>query len=229
MNSRYLGGSPLDVARGVLSHVEGRCRSLPFLAARRCLSPRAVTRTTLFVLAAASIYTLESRQGFAFQAARGTGRPDPTLKIEQVREASGSGRRLVVRKNGRELGGLAVPATVSTGAVPEGLHAIAWHPNGVDFACGFTGSSGSFVVVFLAQADGRYRAVDVSNVEPVNIGALGPFRKYKDVRSRPIDWIERPDDSVQIRLRTDAWDLDGRHYRMHEPLIITRTGEPLWR
>ena len=27
MNSGYLGASPLDVARGVLSHVEGRCRS----------------------------------------------------------------------------------------------------------------------------------------------------------------------------------------------------------
>ena len=209
--------------------------------------PSATRRAALFVLAAASIcMSLGSRTGFclpalragaafavlpelAFQAARGTGRPDPTLKIEQARGANGGGRRLLVRRNDQELGDIPVPATVSTSAVADGLRDIVWHPNGVDFACGFTGSSGSFVVVFLAQADGRYRAVDVSNVEQVNIGAIGPFRKYKDVRSGPIDWIARPDDSVQIRLRTDAWDLDGRHYRMHEPLIITRAGEPFWR
>jgi len=207
--------------------------------------PPATRRAALFVLAAASIYVslgsstvsclraLRAGAAFvvlpelAFQAARGTGRPDPTLKIEQAR--AGGGRRLIVRRNGQELGDIAVPSAVSTRAITDGLRTIVWHPNGVDFACGFTGSSGSFVVVFLAQSNGRYRAVDVSNVEQVNIGAIGPFRQYKDVRSGPIDWIARPDDSVQIRLRTDAWDVEGHHYRMHDPLIITRAGEPFWR
>lgn len=135
----------------------------------------------------------------------------------------------MVRRAGKELGGIAIPTDVSAAAIDAGLATIVWHPGGRDFACAFARTKGSFVVVFLAQSDGTYRGVDVSQVEKVNIGAIGPFRKYRETRSRPIDWIPRDDDSVQVRLRTDAWDTAGVHYRMHEPLIITRAGEPLWR
>jgi len=161
--------------------------------------------------------------------ARATGRPDPSLTVQQNRNDSTRVTRIVVRRAGMELGGIAVPADVSAAALDAGLKTIVWHPGGRDFACAFARAKGSFVAVFLAQADGTYRAVDVSRVESVNIGGIGPNRQYREMRSRPIEWIARQDDSVQVRLRTDAWDTSGRHYQMNEPLIITRAGEPLWR
>jgi hypothetical protein len=105
------------------------------------------------------------------------------------------------------------------------------HPKGNALAAGFKSEKGSFVVVFLRQASGSYIGVDVSQVEKVNIGAIGPNRAYRNVETEPAGWLERPpdDDAVQVWLRTRAWDLSGQRYTMKEPLIITRDGKPLWR
>jgi hypothetical protein len=123
-----------------------------------------------------------------------------------------------------------VPHRVSAASLALGLKAVLRHPNGHDLAAGFRGDNGSFVVVFLRQANGTYLSVDVSQVERVNIGAIGPDRVYRDTETAPVEWMLRDsDDAVQVRLRTTTWDVAGRRYRGTEPLIITRDGRPLWR
>jgi len=142
-----------------------------------------------------------------------------------------AGRQLVLVKDGKNAGSVAIPVTLPASVVEGGLGKILRHPNGNDVAIGFNSAKSSFVVVFLLQRDGSYLAVDVTRVEKVNIGAIGPFRAYKRTETTPTGWLERPqnDDSVQVRLQTRAWDLSGRRYTMNEPLIITRDGTPLWR
>lgn len=143
---------------------------------------------------------------------------------------SRQGKRLVILKDGKELGSIDAPPRVTVEALDEGLEEILLHPDGLDFAAGFQGDTGSFVVVFLRQASGSHLAVDVSRVEQVNIGVIGPHRPYRDVRTVPTEWLpDRGDDAVQLWLQTRAWDMTGRRYVSREPLIITRDGNPLWR
>ena len=159
------------------------------------------------------------------------------VSLEVVGGLSGQERRLVVVKDGKELGSLAVPARVPSSSIAEGLTGALVHPNGHDLAVGFKGANRSyvrgqtsgFVVVFLRQASGAYLAVDVSQVEGANIGMSGPFRAYFDLETVPLEWLPRDDDSVQIRLQTRARDQSGQRYRPTEPLVITRDGRPLWR
>jgi hypothetical protein len=142
-----------------------------------------------------------------------------------------AGRLLAVVRDGKNVGSIVIPMAMPALTVEQGLRNILRHPNGNDLAIGFNSAQSSFVVVFLLQRDGSYLAVDVTRVEKVNIGAIGPFRAYKRTETTPTSWLERPqnDDSVQIQLQTHAWDLSGRRYTMNEPLIITRDGTPLWR
>ena len=186
-------------------------------------------RTALLLAVTIVVFAPPARQAHAETQAGATGRPDSSITIQRARDDAARPTRLEVRRAGKELGGVPVPADVSLAAIDAGLKTIVWHPGGRDFACAFARMKGSFVVVFLVQGDGTYRAVDVSQVETANIGGIGPNRQYREVRSTPVDWLPRTDDSVQLRLRTDAWDMSGRHYRMQEPLIITRAGQPLWR
>jgi hypothetical protein len=173
--------------------------------------------------------------------------PQDTLQVRpnaslQVVERS-SERRLAIFRNGREAGSIAVPPRVTVSALAEGLEKAVWHPNRDDVAVGFEGKEQvipdvrvardaapiSFVVVFLLQPEGTYIAVDVSQVEKVNIGRIGPFRSYRNAVSAPTRWVQRESDDVQLWLQTSAWDLTGQRYRSSEPLIITRDGRPLWR
>ena len=157
--------------------------------------------------------------------------PSGQLGLDVGDGLSGQGRRLVVSKDGKELGSIAVSPRVSSAALDQGLKETLRHPNGNDLAVGFKGDKGSFVVVFLLQASGGYLGVDVSRAEQVNIGVIGPNRTYRDVQTSPIEWLHRSegDDAVEIRLQTHARDLAGRRYRPTEPLIITRDGRALWR
>jgi len=153
--------------------------------------------------------------------------PAPTLRMLD----GPLGNRLVIFKNGQESGSIRVPVPLSTSAIANGLESISVHPNGNDVAAGFKSEKGSFVVVFLLQVNRSYLGVDVSAVEAVNIGAIGPHRTYKTVETAPAGWIDRPrnDDAVQLFLQTRAWDVSGKRYTMNEPLIVTRGGKPLWR
>jgi hypothetical protein len=173
--------------------------------------------------------------------------PQDTLQLRpnaslQVVERS-SERRLAIFRNGSESGSIAVPSRVSASALAEGLEKAIWHPNRDDVAVGFIGDEQmipdrrvardagpvSFVVVFLLQPGGTYIAVDVSQVELVNIGRIGPLRSYRNAETAPTQWVQRESDDVQVWLHTAAWDLTGQRYRSSEPLIITRDGRPLWR
>jgi hypothetical protein len=142
-----------------------------------------------------------------------------------------AGKRLAVFKDGRDLGSIAVPVTLSDPAIEDGLRKVLVHPNGDDLAVGFKSDKGSFVVVFLRQPDGSYLAVDVSAVEKVNIGGIGPNRTYRTVETMPTGWLDRSENAtaVQLWLQTRAWDLSGRRYAIREALIITRDGNALWR
>jgi hypothetical protein len=143
---------------------------------------------------------------------------------------SGHGKRLVVLKDGNVLGSVDVPPRVSAAALDAGLKGVLRHPNGIDLAAGFEGDKGSFVVVFLQQASGSYLAVDVSQVEQKNIGAIGPSRQYRERHTVPTEWLpDRIGGAVQLFIQTRAWDMNGRRYSSKEPLIITRDGTPLWR
>lgn len=154
----------------------------------------------------------------------------PQVNLEVVAGPLGQERQLVVSKDGKQLGSIAVPGRVSAADLDEGLKGMLWHPDGSGLALGFKGDKGSFVVVFLRQASGAYVAVDVSQVERANIGAIGPNRPYRNVQTAPTEWLpSREDGAVQLWLQTLAWDLSGRRYRPREPLIITRDGRPLWR
>ena len=161
------------------------------------------------------------------------------VSLQVVGGLSGQGKRLAVVSGGKELGSIVLPLRVSAASLSEGLKAKLVHPNGHDVAVGFIGENrsfvrgeySSFVVIFLRQASGAYLAVDVSQVELVNIGAIGSARAYSDLETVPIEWLPRPagDDAVQIRLQTRARDQSGQRYHPTEPLIITRDGRPLWR
>jgi len=157
--------------------------------------------------------------------------PGGQLRLNVVDGLSGHERRLVVSKDGSDVGAIAVPSRVSATALEQGLKAMRRHPNGNDLAVGLRGEEGSFVVVFVLQASGRYVGVDVSRVEQVNLGVIGRDRTFRDVQTTPTEWLHRPegDDSVQIRIQTRATDSSGRQYFATEPLIITRQGRALWR
>jgi hypothetical protein len=162
------------------------------------------------------------------------------VAVRVVPAAAPNGARLAITKDGVERGSVAMPPGLLQGDVDEGLRGALWHPNGRDVAMGFKGAKASFVVVFLQQADEAYVAADVSRVERANIGGIGPFRTYKDRRTDPIEWLRLGRieatgsqydgaEAVQLRLRTQVWDLSGTRYQGVEPLIILRNGTPLWR
>ncbi len=142
-----------------------------------------------------------------------------------------SGKRLALFRDGKELGSLSIPVTLSATAVEDGLGKVLLHPNGNDVAAGFQSQKGSFVAIFLLQKTGSYLGVDVSAAERVNVGGIGPHRNYKSMETVPTGWLSRPqnDDAVQVWLQTRAWDLSGQRYTIREPLIIKRDGTVLWR
>jgi hypothetical protein len=166
----------------------------------------------------------------AVRSARDTRQVVPNAIFQVVDRPSGSERRVAIFRNGSESGSIAVPPRVSASALAEGLEKPVWHPNGDDVALGFKGDKQSFVVVFLVQPGGTYVTVDVSQVEAVNVGRIGPDRSYRNLETVPTGWLRREQaDSVQVWLQTTAWDLTGQRYRTREPLIIMRDGRPLWR
>lgn len=155
-------------------------------------------------------------------------------------EPSFGARRLTIMEGERELGSIAIPSDVPPAAVDAALPRALRHPNGRDIAVAFDGLEASFVVVFLRQAAGTYRAVDVSRVERVNIGGIGPWATYTARHTEPVEWLPldriaasgHPFDgteAVQIRFRTRVWDANGVRKSMSEPLIVTRDGIALWR
>src|SRR5688500_9274924 len=117
------------------------------------------------------------------------------VSLESVGGLSGQDKRLAVVMAGKELGSIALPARVSAASLAEGLKGTLVHPNGHDLAVGFKGDNrsfvrgaySSFVVVFLRRASGAYLAVDVSQVELVNIGVIGSTRGYSDLETVPIE------------------------------------------
>jgi hypothetical protein len=166
--------------------------------------------------------------------------PPPGLAVRVVKQSAPDGARLVITREGVQRGSITMPPGLSASDIDEGVRRALWHPNGRDVALGFKSPKASFVVVFLEQASGSYLAADVSMVEGVNIGGIGPFRAYKDRRTDPIEWLplNRIDatgsryngaEAVQVRLRTQVWDLNGTRYQGAEPLIILRDGTALWR
>jgi hypothetical protein len=171
--------------------------------------------------------------------AQGVSRP-AALEVQVVTGSGPNETRLAIMREGIDRGAIAMPPGLPRTAIEQGIRDALWHPNGRDVALGFQGTTASFVVVFLQQTNGTYVVADVSRVEEANIGAIGPSRTYKVRRTEPIEWLNlrrieaagsRYDgaEAIQIRLRTQVWDLKGTRYQGAEPLIILRDGTPLWR
>jgi hypothetical protein len=104
-----------------------------------------------------------------------------------------------------------------------------WDGDRTAFAVAFRRGKGTAVVVFSRRGDGTYRAVDVSDVEPGNLGKLGSHGQvYERVETEPMDVSRRADGSLVILVRTRAWR-GGRRYAVTEPVLIEPDGEVLWR
>lgn len=85
------------------------------------------------------------------------------------------------------------------------------------------------VLAFVRQDDGTFATVDLSEVENRNLGKLGRNGPaYKRVETRALQWIDRKDGLLQLRVRTQAWR-QGQRYTVEEPVLFDATGRVLWR
>ncbi|MDO5653858.1 MAG: hypothetical protein Q4G39_07115 [Brachymonas sp.] len=89
--------------------------------------------------------------------------------------------------------------------------------------------AGTILKAYIQQQDETFLEIDLSEVENGNIGKLGHDRKkFERVETKPIKWISRQDDLLQVEIQTQAWRA-GRRYTVSEPLIFRRSGTVLWR
>lgn len=85
------------------------------------------------------------------------------------------------------------------------------------------------VTAFVRQADGSFLKIDLSQVEQRNLGKLGPGgAEYERVETQPLQWLERRDGLLQLRIHTRAWR-QGQRYTVEEPVIFQADGQVLWR
>ena len=91
------------------------------------------------------------------------------------------------------------------------------------------GPSGTRVTAFLRQQNGTFLEVDLSAVEGGNFGKLGRHRtEYDRFETKPIKWIPRQDNLLQVKIQTQAWRA-GQRFTVWEPLIFRRDGTVIWR
>lgn len=110
-------------------------------------------------------------------------------------------------------------------AIESGL----WNPARTALAVTIRQSDATLVFVFLKQDDGSFLARDVSRVESGNFGKLGhPRSAYERFATEPVEWLERNDEWLQVRIRTRVWK-NGQRDTVSEPLLIKPDGTVLYR
>ena len=104
-----------------------------------------------------------------------------------------------------------------------------WNADRTAAVTAIPGESGTLVTAFLKQQDGTFLEIDVSGVEGGNFGKLGrPQAEYDRFETKPIEWLPRQDDLLQVKIQTQAWRA-GQRYTVSEPLVLRRDGTVLWR
>lgn len=89
--------------------------------------------------------------------------------------------------------------------------------------------NGSVVTAYVRQQDGTFLTFDLSAVEGGNFGKLGRSRKDFDrFETTPIEWLQRQDGLLQVRIQTRAWR-QGQRYTVTEPLVFSPDGRVVWR
>jgi len=81
----------------------------------------------------------------------------------------------------------------------------------------------------LIKNESSYKSVDVTAVEAGNFGKLGRNISFYDkYTTKATKWIERKDGLLQIEFLTYAWK-NSQRYTAKEPLLLNKSGEPLYR
>ncbi len=104
-----------------------------------------------------------------------------------------------------------------------------WNADRTAAVTAIPGESETRVTAFLRQQDGTFLEVDLSGVEGSNFGKLGRRpAEYDRFETKPIEWLPRQDDLLQVKIQTQAWRA-GQRYTVSEPLVFRRDGTVLWR
>lgn len=111
-------------------------------------------------------------------------------------------------------------------AIKEGL----WNKDKSAVAIYFLRPESSIIYIFIFNNDGKILPVDISTVENGNVGKVGYARKneYDKFETKPVNWIERNDDLLQINMRTRVWK-NGQRYTTYEKLLLNKEGRVFWR
>ena len=121
------------------------------------------------------------------------------------------------------------PGVFFTAAASQSPDGALWNADGAAAVAAIPGASGTRVTAFLRQQDGTFLEIDLSDVESSNFGKLGrPRAEYDRYETRPIQWLSRQDDLLQVKIQTQAWHA-GQRYTVSEALIFHRDGTVLWR
>jgi hypothetical protein len=118
--------------------------------------------------------------------------------------------------------------TLSSHAAVPPTDAV-WNSDRSAAAAAFPGTTGTRVVAYLRRDDGAFTEVDLSPVERKNFGRLG--RKpadYERYETKPIAWLSREDDFLQVTVQTRAWR-GGQRYTALEHVLLRADGAVLWR
>ena len=116
-----------------------------------------------------------------------------------------------------------------TEAASEPPDAALWNADRTAAVTAIPGESGTRVTAFLRQRDGTFLEVDLSTVESGNFGKLGRhLSDYDHFETKPIEWLPRQDDLLQVKIQTQAWRA-GQRYTVSEPLVFSREGTVLGR
>ena len=159
-----------------------------------------------------------------------------TVREEQsnaFRIAPVEGRRLALLQDAVELTSISIPSDVSASSIEDGIQKTLRDSGGAALAVSIRRARQSFIVVFMRIESGQWTAVDISPIERMNIGVIGPDRAYQNFETEPVEWQHWPggipDDRLVIVVRTRVWDTAGKRYTMQQPLIMMPDGSPAWR
>lgn len=91
-------------------------------------------------------------------------------------------------------------------------------------------SKRTLVTAYVVQGVGKIKTIDLSVVEGQNLAKLGFYKtlKFEKIKTRPLKWIERNDDLLQITFQTQIWQ-NGQRYTSSESLLFKKDGTVLTR
>ena len=85
-------------------------------------------------------------------------------------------------------------------------------------------------IIIYMQLGQISRAIDISQVEGMNLGKLGLYRShyYDRIETTPIAWINRDDGKFQVDIQTRVWK-NGKRQTVKEYVVFDKDGIVYWR